>query len=439
MSVATIVSQSTPSGFSAIGIIRLSGNMATKIAAKLSNKKSVLKHKKATIRPVFIKKRLVDEAVFTAFLSPRSYTGEDVVEISCHGNIHVCEAIISETVRLGARIAEPGEYTKRAFLNGKLNLLQAESVSLLISARSIEAVKQQTKNLSGGITEKIMQIKETLLTILSFLEYELDVSEGPFLEKKSIKFVKKNLKACLKKTISMTKTFNRGSALSNGVKVAFVGKPNVGKSTLVNKILGVEKSITSDTPGTTRDLVSTETLLGGIPVTLVDTAGIHPTKNQIEKEGIKKSFEEIKAADLVVSLFCPNTEVVDIAELNEQIYVYNKRDITPYSGKEKNVFSVSATKGIGVNQLIQHIEKKIGGSRANATEPLLTTIRQKEAMVEVSSCLSRAIDLFVNNNQTIELPAQEIKCAIEKIDLFTGKTTTNDILDRVFSTFCVGK
>ena len=439
MSIATIVSQSTPSGFSAIAVIRISGNKATKIAAKLSNKKSTLNHKEATLRPVFIKNKLVDEAVFTAFLSPHSYTGEDIVEISCHGNLHICEAVITETVRLGARIAEPGEYTKRAFINGRLNLLQAESVSLLINARSIEAIRQQTKNISGGITEKISKIKEDLLVVLSFLEYELDVSEGAFLEQDSIKFIKTSLKKCLKSTSSMTETFNRGSALSNGVKVAFVGKPNVGKSTLVNKILGVEKSITSDTPGTTRDLVSTETLLGGIPVTLVDTAGIHPTKNQIEKEGIKKSFEEIKAADLVVSLFCPNTEVVDIAELNEQIYVYNKRDITPYPGKEKNVFSVSATKGIGVNQLIQHIEKKISGSRANATEPLLTTIRQKEAMVEVSSCLSRAIDLFVNNNQTIELPAQEIKCAIEKIDLFTGKTTTNDILDRVFSTFCVGK
>ena len=237
----------------------------------------------------------------------------------------------------------------------------------------------------------------------------------------------------------MTETFNRGSALSNGVKVAFVGKPNVGKSTLVNKILGVEKSITSDAPGTTRDLVSTETSLGGIPVTLVDTAGIHSAKNQIEKEGIKRSFEEIKTADLVVSLFCPKSEVVDINEFKDQIFVYNKRDITPYKGKKENVFSVSATKGTGVNYLVEHIEKRIGGSRTNAAESLLTTIRQKEAMLEVSSCLSRAIDLFINDSQTIELPAQEIKSAITNIDLFTGKTTTNDILDRVFSTFCVGK
>ena len=439
MSVATIVSQSTPSGFSAIGIIRLSGDKATKIAAKLSNKKSTLKHKKATVRPIFIKKRLVDEAVFTAFLSPYSYTGEDIVEISCHGNLHICEAVITESVRLGARIAEPGEYTKRAFLNGKLNLLQAESVSLLINAKSIEAVNQQTKNLSGGITEKIIQIKETLLTVLSFLEYELDVSEGPFLEKKSIEFIKTNLKKCLKSTNTMIETFNRGSALSNGVKVVFVGKPNVGKSTLVNKILGVEKSITCDVPGTTRDLVSTETSLGGIPVTLIDTAGIHSAENQIEKEGIKRSFEEIKTADLVVSLFSFESEVVDIKGFSDQIYVYNKTDITPYLGKKENVFSISATKGTGVSYLVQHIEKKIGGSRTNAAESLLTTIRQKEAMLEVSSCISKAIELFINNSQTIELPAQEIKVAIENIDLFTGKTTTNDILDRVFSTFCVGK
>ena len=439
MSIATIVSQSTPSGFSAIGVIRLSGDKATRIAAKLSNNKSVLKHKKATVRPIFIKKRLVDDAVFTAFLSPHSYTGEDIVEISCHGNLHICEAVITEAIRLGARIAEPGEYTKRAFLNGKLNLLQAESVSLLINARSIEAVKQQTKNLNGGITEKIAQIKESLLTMLSFLEYELDVSEDTFLKKESIKLIKTNLKKCLKSTTSMIETFNRGSALSNGVKVAFVGRPNVGKSTLVNRILGVEKSITSDVPGTTRDLVSTETSLGGIPVTLVDTAGIHSSKNQIEKEGIKRSFEEIKTADLIVSLFCPDSEVVDINEFKDQIFVYNKRDLAPYKGKKENVFSVSATKGTGVDYLVEHLGKRIGGSKTNAAESLLTTIRQKEAMLEISSCLSRAIDLFIDDNQTIELPAEEIRSAITNIDLFTGKTTTNDILDRVFSTFCVGK
>jgi len=439
VSVATIVSQSTPSGFSAIAIIRLSGTKATNIAAKLSNQKTVLKHQRASLRPIYIKRKLVDEAIFTAFLSPQSYTGEDIVEISCHGNLHVCEGIITETIRLGARIAEPGEYTKRAFLNGKINLLQAESISLLIQARSIEAAKQQTKNLNGGVTEKIEQIKKSLIGILSHLEYELDVSEGPFLEKESVGFIKTNLKKCLKSATSMTETFDRGSALSNGVKIAFVGKPNVGKSTLVNRILGVEKSITSNTPGTTRDLVSTETTIKGIPVTIVDTAGIHSAKNHIEKEGIKRSLKEITTSDLIISVFCPELEPVDIKQLKETIYVYNKTDIAPYAGKKRKVFSVSATKGIGLGRLVQNIEKRIGGARGNAAESLLTTIRQKEAMLKVSSCLSKSIDLFLQDTQKIELPAQEIKDAIKHIDLFTGKTTTNDILDRVFSTFCVGK
>ena len=439
MSVATIVSQSTPSGFSAIAIVRISGTIATSIAAKISNNETALKHQSAELRQVYIKRKLIDQAVFTAFLSPHSYTGEDIIEISCHGNLHICEAIITESIRLGARIAEPGEYTKRAFLNGKLNLLQAESVALLINARSLEAVKQQTKNLNGGTSEKIKTIKKSLVGVLSHLEYELDVSEEPFLSKATVSHVKTTLEKCLENTTSMTESFNRGSALSHGVKVAFIGKPNVGKSTLVNKILGVDKSITSETPGTTRDLVSTETTLKGIPVTLIDTAGIHTTKDEIEKEGIKRSFKEIESADIVVSLFCEGLEVVDINELNDQIYVCNKTDVAAYSGDRKNVFSVSATKGTGVKCLVQHIEERIGALRVNAAEPLLTTIRQKEAMLKVSSCLSRSFNLLIKDNQNIELPAQEIRNAITQIDLFTGKTTTNDILDRVFSTFCVGK
>ena len=439
MSVSTIVSQSTPSGFSAVAVIRISGPKTTSIVGKISNNNIPLKHQKAELRSVYIKRKLIDEAIFTFYLSPRSYTGEDVVEISCHGNVHVCEAIITETIRLGAKIAEPGEYTKRAFLNGKLNLLQAESVSLLINARSLEAVKQQTKNLNGGTTEKIKQIKRDLVSVLSHLEYELDVSEDSDLNKSSVNYIETNLKKCLRNTTSMTETFNRGSALLNGVKIVFIGKPNVGKSTLVNKILGVEKSITNKTPGTTRDLISTETVLKGVPVTLVDTAGIHATKNQVEKEGIKRSFKEIQNADLVVSLFCKDSQAVDIKEFKDKISVYNKSDITPYTGEDENVFSISATKGTGVRRLIRHIEKRTNNLRVNAAEPLLTTIRQKEAMVEVSSCLSRSIDLFTKDNQKIELPAQEIRGAISNIDLFTGKTTTNEILDMVFSTFCVGK
>ena len=226
------------------------------------------------------------------------------MEISCHGNVHICEATINEIVKLGARIADPGEYTKRAFVNGKLNLLQAESVIQLINAKSIEAVKQQTKNLSGGTTVKIKELKKSLISNLAYLEYELDVSEDVYIDKKELKKIKTSIKNNLKTANLMSETFNRGNALSNGVKIVFIGKPNVGKSTLVNKLVGIEKSITSDVPGTTRDTVSTETIMGGIPVTLIDTAGIHLSENEIEMEGIKRSYKEIETADLIINLFC---------------------------------------------------------------------------------------------------------------------------------------
>ena len=439
MSDKTIVSQSTPLGFSAIAVIRLSGDNAIKISKKISKNYKPLKHRTAEVRNIYSGADLIDQAVFTAFLSPNSYTGEDVVEISCHGNLHVCESTINEIVKLGARIAEPGEYTKRAFVNGKLNLLQAESVIQLINARSIEAVKQQTKNLSGGTTVKLLELKANLISNLAYLEYELDVSEDVLINEKNLKKIRTNIKNNLKTANLMSETFGRGNALSNGVKIVFVGKPNVGKSTLVNKIVGMEKSITSDVPGTTRDTVSTETIIGGIPVTLVDTAGIHVSDNEIEIEGIKRSYKEIETGDIIINLFCNDSEIVDINKDKDQIYVYNKIDSLPYSGKNEKVFPVSATTGKGLKSLINHIEKKVGFLRVDAAEPLLTTIRQKEAMDNISSCLKAAMMFLENSSNEIELPAEEIKNAISNIDLFTGKTTTNDILERVFSSFCVGK
>ena len=438
MSNTTIVSQSTPTGFSSIAIIRLSGSSAIGISKKISKNYQPLKHRTAEIRNIFSGQDLIDQAIFTAFLSPNSYTGEDVVEISCHGNIHICESTIDEIIKLGARIAEPGEYTKRAFLNGKLNLLQAESIIQLINAKSIEAVKQQTKNLNGGITEKIKELKKNLISDLAYLEYELDVSEGNYVDKEGLNKIKRNVKTSLETANLMSNTFSRGNALSYGLRIVFVGEPNVGKSTLVNKIVGVEKSITSDIPGTTRDTVSTETIIGGVPVTLVDTAGIHLSKNEIEAEGIRRSYKEIETADFVINLFCHESELVDIKQDRNQIYVYNKVDLLPYKGKDKNVFPVSAATGEGLTSLTKHIKKKVSFLRVDAAEPLLTTIRQKEAMGNVSSCLSIALRLLEDSNE-IELPAEEIKNAITNIDLFTGKTTTNDILDQVFSAFCVGK
>tara|TARA_B100000427_G_C15503668_1_gene593007 strand:+ start:80 stop:1399 length:1320 start_codon:yes stop_codon:yes gene_type:complete len=439
MSTKTIVSQSTPSGFSAIAIVRLSGSKALKIAAVLSKKGTPFGTKKPTKLPVFIGGKKIDVALFTAFLSPNSYTGEDIVEISCHGNIYICEAILNECVRLGARLAKPGEYTKRAFLNGKINLLQAESVAQLITAKSIEAAEQQIKNLAGGATKKIKTLKEKILSCLSHIEYELDVSENTEINKKTLSTITNSLSDCLKKTEALKGSFELGSALSYGIKIVFVGKPNVGKSTLVNKILGEEKSITSKKPGTTRDLISTKTVLSGIPTTLVDTAGIHTTKNDIESEGIRRALLETESSDLIISLFSWDLEPVDFKEFRNVINVYNKLDIKPYRGKRKRVYSISATKGTGVKQLLNHIIKRVGTLKKNGAEPLITTIRQKNAITEVGVCVSKALEIFNQEKPEIEIAAYEIRSAVSNIDLITGKTTTNDILEKVFSTFCVGK
>tara|TARA_Y100001970_G_scaffold228530_1_gene283066 strand:- start:6550 stop:7866 length:1317 start_codon:yes stop_codon:yes gene_type:complete len=435
----TIVSQATPTGFSAISLIRISGDKALTFSRKLSNKKTNLKHLKPTKLAIHVNNKKIDEVVFTAFYAPKSYTGEDVVEVSCHGNPNISESIINEIISFGGRLAHPGEYTKRAFLNGKLDLLQAESVGLLIKSKSIDAAERQTKNLLGGITKKINKVKSRLLFCLSTLEFEFDVSEEEYLTNETVEKIKKALKSCETETSRLKESFIKGHAYTKGLKISVIGKPNVGKSTLVNKLININKSITSDIPGTTRDLIITETTLDGIPVTLIDTAGIHNTKDKIEKEGIKRSLREIKNSDIIISVFTNTDQPVDIKGFKKQILVYNKEDLQPYKGTKKTVVSVSAKKESGLDALKQNIKEKISFLKTNTNESLITTIRQKEAVDSLNLHITQSLNHFTNKPMALEIIAFEIRTAISKIDLFTGKTTTNDILKKVFSDFCVGK
>ena len=245
---------------------------------------------KATLLPIYDHGgSRVDGGVFIYYKAPRSYTGEDVVEISCHGNPLICKTIINTAKHYGLRIAEPGEYTKRAFLNGKLSLSQAESVSLLISSRTKEALKINMQNLGGKNEKRVVRLKKQLMDTLSLLEYELDVSEDENTTKKTRLMALKQLKNISLTAKEMIYSYNISSVYNNGLKIAIVGKPNVGKSTLMNVLSKKDRSIVSPKPGTTRDVVSVEIVLFGLPVTLIDTAGIRNTEDEIEKEGVNKS------------------------------------------------------------------------------------------------------------------------------------------------------
>jgi len=436
----TIVSQATPHGFSAIAVVRLSGSRSFDLANKISKTKQPLRHLKPRHLPIYIRgNKKIDSGIFTPFKSPRSFTGEDIVEISCHGNPLIVSAIIEEFVSFGAKIAEPGEYTKRAFFNKKLDLTQAESIGLLIQARSIEAAEHQIKNLDGSISSLISKTKTSLLEGLSRIEYELDISEDNYfnenLKLETVSKFRKNIKTLER----LTSTYFSGSIYSKGFRFVFLGKPNVGKSTLINTILNNQRSLTSPTPGTTRDVITTDIVMSGVPITIVDTAGVHKTKNSVELAGIAKTMEELSMADFVFSLFTSETQPVDFIEDKDVFFIYNKNDIKPYSGTKSGILSVSALNPDSVDLVVKKMKDVLNGVKTDGAVPLLTTVRQRDSLVQTTTSIKAAIAHLNTKNPELEIVAHEIQNALTNLNLTAGKTTTNDILDGVFSSFCVGK
>ena len=354
----TIVARATPRGFSSVSVIRLSGPRSVELAKKITKTKAPLPIRTATLLPVFSGDGIkVDSAVFVFFKGPESYTGEDVVEISCHGNPFIGDSVINRFCELGARTAEPGEYTKRAFLSGKIDLVQAESIGLLISSRSTEIAKKQSRILDGHLSGSIENLRTSLLKALADLEFEFDMSENeslrPSLKKDLFNLLKNNSLSIE----GLVNTYSEGRVYNEGIRVVLCGQPNAGKSTLMNALLGVNRSIISPVPGTTRDTITSDLILGGVPITLVDTAGIDRPGNQIEAEGITRARTEIDNADIVLSVFSGDTKAVDYIEDTKQITVFNKIDKYPSPSLPLGSCSVSAIKNKGVESLKKLIEK----------------------------------------------------------------------------------
>ena len=427
-------------GQSSVAVIRLSGPNSFSIAKRLTGTKKRRAHHEVAL--LLIKNNegvSIDRGLFTFFISPNSYTGEDIVEISCHGNQLVVGIIISRCIKLGARIAEPGEYTRRAFLNNKVSLSQAESVGALISSKSEEAIIQNLKNIEGGSSKTIVSIKNSLVKALSNIEHELDVSEYELFDddiiKETVNLIENNILECNK----LLGSFAAGTAYSSGFRVVIVGKPNVGKSTLMNALVGINKSITSSEPGTTRDVVTHELVLGGLPVTLLDTAGIRETENEIEAEGVSRTTGEIDRASAVISLFCYNIEPIENIELTNQISVFTKRDLKKGKRSFHADVSVSAKTGSGIEELKDLIIKTLAGSVSHSGDVFINTERQRQSVLDCRQALLNSIEPLKNNEALFEITAHELRVAIDCLSSFLGVTTTDDILDSVFSKFCVGK
>lgn len=448
MSSDTIVAPATPHGISGIAVVRLSGPSSITILHKLINNRGLniaVEHGTAVFHKIFDEhSNLIDETVCTYFKMPNSYTSEDIVEISCHGNPIIVERIINTCSNYGARLAEPGEFTRRAFLNGKLDLVQAESVASLIHAKSEESRSLNLKLLSGELSKKLNSIRENLIALVASIEFELDISEDD-LQPKLIKDTALTLKELINQSDNLLNSYKQARLLNNGALVVIAGKPNVGKSTLLNALTESDRAITSALPGTTRDAIDVQLILDGVPISLIDTAGIRTSNEEIEQEGVKRSINYIKRADLVLSVYDISETKQNNIQIPPDIPVINIINKTDLANPENPILSIrdklliSAKTGKGLEELKQQIKKSLSITSALTDTVSITTNRQYLALKSCNANLRAALELLESTSVSYELLSIEIREALESVGQILGKTTPDDILSNIFNHFCVGK
>jgi len=449
----TIVALATPQGIGAIAVIRLSGNKAFEIADKLLPSKDLLEQPSHTLHVGFLKseKKILDEVVLSLFKNPRSYTGEDVIEISCHGSPYVQQKIIDACIKYGARLAKPGEFTQRAFLNGKLDLAQAEAVADLIASNTAASHKTSLHTMRGGFSENLKELRERLIRFSALIELELDFSQEDveFADRKQFYELISELTLATQKLVS---SFQMGNVIRNGVSVAIIGKPNAGKSTLLNSLLNENRAIVSDIPGTTRDTVEEVINIDGILFRLIDTAGIrqHST-DVIEIAGIERSLEKMKNADLVLYVFDASETkddlILSLPQLKERgnyLLVANKVDEVneinakeKLSGIEKLIF-ISARHHLHIDILKERMVNAVLQGTIEAENTIITNVRHYHALNEVSKSLDD-IKKGLDSKLPGDLLALDVRRCLHYLGEITGEITNEDQLDYIFSKFCIGK
>lgn len=438
----TITAISTPIGTGGVGVIRISGSDAFKIAEKIFEQKLI----QGKIHHGWIKdgNKKIDEVIVLPFKAPNSYTGEDVIEIQCHGGINVVRNILDLVLKNGARLAERGEFTKRAFLNHKLDLSQAEAVCDLIHAKTQNFAIHSAKNLSGVLSEKINEIKKDIFEVLSRIIAGIDFPDD--VKEPEYEYLQAELKNALKKIDDILACAKSSDILRQGLKITILGKPNVGKSSLFNALLSMNRAIVTDIAGTTRDVL-TETLdLDGIPVTLIDTAGIRQSTKvgKVEEIGIEFSKQSAQDADLILFLYDASTgfnrddEVIfDLIKNKNHIKLANKSDLINQTDESNSNLCLSTITKQGFEELKCKIKEFAGTKSVDDTE-FITNNRQQDCLKKSKESLNQAL-LAAQIGELQDLISIDVKSALLYLDEITGEVITDDILNNIFDNFCIGK
>ncbi|MFA3783486.1 tRNA uridine-5-carboxymethylaminomethyl(34) synthesis GTPase MnmE [Melioribacteraceae bacterium 4301-Me] len=445
----TITALATPAGVGAISVIRVSGPKSIETVEKIfQGKKKLSDSQSHTIQYGKIydnNNELIDDVLVSIFRSPNSYTGEDSIEISTHGSQLIVQKIINTLLERGVRIAEPGEFTKRAFLNGKLDLAQAEAVAEVINSRTEASLRGARNQLDGLLSKKINYLRDMLINTSSLIELELDFAEED-IEFMPLKEVKKNIELIISEIEILLKSYSFGKVIREGVNVALVGVPNVGKSSLLNYILKESRAIVSEIPGTTRDIIREEVSIDGILYKIYDTAGIRVTEDIIEREGVFRSRDAVKNADIVIfindatigfSLELYN-ELLTLTSENRIIKIINKIDIKPDANFAHDI-KLSAKTGEGVDELFKKMKvMAIGSQTYTEKSAIVTNIRHYNSLLKAKEYLTNAIE-SIESRMTGEFIAVDLRNAESALSEIIGKVTTEDILNNIFAKFCIGK
>ncbi len=465
----TIVAVSTPVGEGGIGIVRMSGRAAVKIADRIfisRDKKKPSKFKSHTIHYGYVirsekrkaknakhGKEIIDEVLLTVMKAPKTYTKEDVVEINCHGGIVAVRKVFEILVRNSARPASPGEFTRRAFLNGRIDLAQAESVLDIIKSKTDAGLRASLNQLEGDLSGEIRIVREKIIKICADIEGSIDFPEEDIDADTAGSWLR-DVKGCKSNLEKLLNTYHDGAILKEGIVAVICGRPNVGKSSLLNLLLKKHRAIVTHIPGTTRDPIEETASIRGIPIRLVDTAGIRKERNIVEKEGIKRSHLYLSRADLIIcvldgseKLKKEDMEILNKVNNRSTVIVINKCDLRPKARMEEirkimkngDILKVSCIDKIGIDKLEERIYNKVWSGKVNSSnEVMVNNIRHKGAIESAVEALSKAEEA-ITHNISPEFVASDIKRCADSLGEITGEIYTDDILNAIFSRFCIGK